>query len=567
MRIRRNFGLTLLTLLATAACVAPSASAEGPRAGYVSTVLGGSVSTFDAFTGVVGAPIPFPGNTWGVAIVPDGSTAYVADENGDSVTPIDTATNTRGTPIPAGSTPRSIGITPDGATAYVANISSNNVTPIDTATNAPGAPIPVGVGPHGIAIAPDGESVYVANIFSQDVSVIDTATNSVTATIPAGGRPYNAAITPDGATVYLTTPYTSDVLSIDTATNTANPPISIGGPAYGVAVAPDGATAYVSISNSGVIVPIDTATDAVGPPIPAGITPEGLAITPDGSTAYVTDVGNNTFKSLDLETGTAGLANPTGQAPMVIAITPNQGPVAAFDASAGNALTATFDASASADSDGTVASYAWDFGDSHTETTTEPTASHAYAQHGDYSVTLTVTDDEGCSDAFVFTGQTASCTGSASGRATQAVTFAGPTPPPTNETPVTPPAPRQAIERFTLDGPCVRRARDGKARIGLRLLLAEAGPVAIQIDRAVTAKQTGRCPKRKPGRRYNGTLRRVEALQNVNTQAVSASVRRRLTRSFELRPGLYRIAVRAYDADGGLTRGAYRWVRVIAGGR
>ncbi|HYI80726.1 MAG TPA: PKD domain-containing protein [Thermoleophilaceae bacterium] len=567
MRIRRNSGLTLLTMLATAACVAPATSAEGPRAGYVSTVLGASVSTFDAFTGVVGAPIPFPGNTWGVAIVPDGSTAYVADENGDSVTPIDTATNTRGTPIPAGSTPRSIGITPDGATAYVANRSSNNVTPIDTASNTPLPSIPVGNGPHGIAIAPDGESVYVANIFSQDVSVIDTATNSVTATIAAGGRPYNAAITPDGATLYLTTPYTSDVLSIDTATNTANPPISVGGPAYGVAVSPDGATAYVSISNSGAIVPIDTATDTVGPPIPAGVTPEGLAITPDGSTAYVTDVGNNTFTSLDLETGTPGLANPTGQAPMVIAITPNQGPVAAFDASVGDALTATFDAVASHDSDGTISSYAWDFGDGYAETTSGPSASHTYAQPGNYTVTLTVTDDEGCSDAFVFTGQTASCNDSPSGRATQTVTFAGPTAVSPSPTPAPSHDSRQAIERFTLDGPCVRRARDGKARIGLRLLLAEAGPVAIQVDRAVTAKQVGRCPKRKPGRRYTGKLRRVEAVQNVDTRAVTASVRRRLTRSFELRPGLYRIAVRAHDADGGLTRGAYRWVRVIAGRR
>jgi chitodextrinase len=281
----------------------------------------------------------------------------------------------------------------------------------------------------------------------------------------------------------------------------------------------------------------------------------------------VTDVGNNTFKSIDLGTGAAGLSHPTGQAPMVVAITPNQGPVATFDASAGDALTATFNAAASNDSDGAIASYAWDFGDGHTDTTTEPTASHTYAQHGDYNVTLTVTDDEGCSDAFVFTGQTASCTGSPSGQATHSVTFPAPPAASPSPTPAPLPASRQAIERFTLDGPCVRRARDGKARIGLRLLLAEAGSVAIQVDRAVTAKQTGRCPKRKPGRRYNGKLRRVEALQNVDTQAVTASVQRRLSRSFELRPGLYRIAVRAHDADGGLTRGAYRWVRVIAGGR
>ncbi len=49
-----------------------------------------------------------------------------------------------------GGLPWGIAITPDGTTAYVTNLS--NVTPIDTATNTPGAPITVGSVPAGIAI-------------------------------------------------------------------------------------------------------------------------------------------------------------------------------------------------------------------------------------------------------------------------------------------------------------------------------------------------------------------------------------------------------------------------------
>jgi hypothetical protein len=40
-----------------------------------------------------------------------------------------------------------------------------------------------------------------------------------------------------------------------------------------------------------------------------------------------------------------------------------------------------------------------------------------------------------------------------------------------------------------------------------------------------------------------------------------------VTRSFALRPGLYRISVRAYGPGGELTRPAYRWVRVLASRR
>ena len=51
------------------------------------------------------------------------------------------------------------------------------------------------------------------------------------------------------------------------------------------------------------------------------------------------------------------------------------------------------DAAGSADSDGTVTAYAWNFGDG--TTATGPTASHTYAAGGTYHVTLTVTDDDG----------------------------------------------------------------------------------------------------------------------------------------------------------------------------
>ena len=266
---------------------------------------------------------------------------------------------------------------------------------------------------------------------------------------------------------------------------------------------------------------------------------------------------------LDLSDGSVGAASAVGHSPIGIAITPDEAPSAAFAASSGD-LTATLDASASSDVDGSVARYAWDFGDGQTATGSQPTVVHSYAQPGTYTVTLTVTDDEGCSDAFVFTGQTAACAGSPSARVAHAVAVGATTPPASPTPPATAsPAARQAIERFTLGRRCVRPGRDGTAHVGLRLRLALPGAVALQVDRAVTDVDPQRCPKPDPERRYDGTLRRVAARQHVGTRAVAASVRRQVTAGFDLRPGLYRIAVRAYGPDGGLTRPAYRWVRVL----
>ena len=75
----------------------------------------------------------------------------------------------------------------------------------------------------------------------------------------------------------------------------------------------------------------------------------------------------------------------------------NQDPVAAFTSSCDGSGSCSFDGSTSTDSDGTVASYAWDFGDGGTASTQKPT--HAYTSTGTYTVKLTVTDNDGGTDS------------------------------------------------------------------------------------------------------------------------------------------------------------------------
>ena len=70
----------------------------------------------------------------------------------------------------------------------------------------------------------------------------------------------------------------------------------------------------------------------------------------------------------------------------------NQKPTADFTVAC-NQLSCTFNAGGSTDPDGTVASYAWTFGDATTGTGSPVT--HPYATAGTRDVTLTVTDNEG----------------------------------------------------------------------------------------------------------------------------------------------------------------------------
>lgn len=78
-----------------------------------------------------------------------------------------------------------------------------------------------------------------------------------------------------------------------------------------------------------------------------------------------------------------------------VAGAPNAAPTAAFTSACADA-TCTFDSAGSGDPDGTIAAYAWDFGDGATSAEASP--GHTYAASGTYTVELTVTDNRGKTD-------------------------------------------------------------------------------------------------------------------------------------------------------------------------
>jgi PKD repeat protein len=92
-----------------------------------------------------------------------------------------------------------------------------------------------------------------------------------------------------------------------------------------------------------------------------------------------------------------GVTNPQSlvmNAPKTVIanFTANAPPIASFTSSC-TALTCTFNGAASSDSDGTITSYAWSFGDATTGAGV--TTSHTYAAAGTYAVSLTVRDNVG----------------------------------------------------------------------------------------------------------------------------------------------------------------------------
>jgi YVTN family beta-propeller protein len=424
MRARRII-LGVLAIAASAAAIAPSALA---RDLYVANYNSDSMTVIDGATNqVVGAPVPTGAESgpWMTAVTPDGKTVYTVGWDSGNLIGIDTATKQiSGPPVPIGIHAWGIAITPDGTRAYIAT-GSGTVAAVNLQTRQViGAPTPVCAAPNAVIITPDGSRAYV--VCADSIPIIDTATNQVVGSValPAGAQPYSGAVTPDGKSVFVTD-RTGSILVIDTATNQATP-IPGGTDLLGLAITPDGKRAYAADFKANLIMVIDVATRQIVNPAVTGpgfIEPEFIAPSPDGTKVFASQPTANSMVGLTTAANQPFGPIGTGLEPGGPAFVPDQSPVAslALPAKVRPGVSATLSGAASTDPDGTVANFAWQFGDGGTAGGPAPTAAHTYAKPGSYGAVLTVTDNEGCSVALVFTGQTASCHGSPAATQTQTI--------------------------------------------------------------------------------------------------------------------------------------------------
>jgi YVTN family beta-propeller protein len=281
------------------------------RFAYVTNQGSNSVSVIDTQTNqVVGAPIPVGSEPTGIAITPDGEFAYVTNAGSSSVSVIATRTNQvvgsisvgDPTPITFGSPPGlvdypnpvGIAITPDGNSAYVINSSDtndpNDISVIDIRTNGVVGTISDGVDAAAMAISTDGQLAYVSSFPELGVlgavSLIDTNANQVVGSISVGGIASGIAAAPDGKAIYVARPFSTRILEINTQTNQVSGGITVPSFPSAIAITPDGGSAYVALGGerSQTVSAIDTETNKVVASITVGRDPGWIAIGPGPET-------------------------------------------------------------------------------------------------------------------------------------------------------------------------------------------------------------------------------------------------------------------------------------------
>ena len=257
-----------------------------------------------------------------VAVSPDGNTVYVAGNNAVSVINANTNTVVATVTIGGGES-YGIAVRPDGTRAYITQLSTNRVVVLNTATNAVVANVGVGSMPGGVAVSPDNTRVYVANYNARTVSVINAATNTVVGSpITVGNNPYGIAVGANGR-VYVANAGSGTVSVINPAANNSVTTITgVGAQPWGLALKDN--LVYVANADDRVSI-IDTQTNTVINSVQIDTAPESnthvIAVSPDGRTLYVSDLADRTLRTLTLTRGntaptvlgapTVGTPNPT----------------------------------------------------------------------------------------------------------------------------------------------------------------------------------------------------------------------------------------------------------------
>jgi hypothetical protein len=261
-----------------------------------------------------------------------------------------------------------LAVSPDGTTLFVAAVS-----------------------PGGLLSGPSGVLYQLPSTLSPNSTPLSTHPfGSIAASL---AEPFALAVSPDGTTVY------------------------VGGVGAQPTTAGNAESFVDSFKAKGLTAEKELAVPDMGAGFdPSGIT--GMAIAPDGKTLIVSGYDQNSSPNrtvahaiLLLPAGAMGPLGPRvtiaanipaeDYAPAYgaqdIAISPDQAPVAHLTPVTGTAGSpVTLDASSSTVAYGSIARYAWDFGDGHTALTTAPTVVHTYgAPSPGYGVTVTETDSAG----------------------------------------------------------------------------------------------------------------------------------------------------------------------------
>lgn len=224
------------------------------------------------------------GRPAGIVGTPDGLRMLIAYSQGIAVVDKKSRTVVDRIPLPGGSVPYGIAVTPDGKTAYVTSFvrSSAELYVVDLASKRVITSFISGAFAARVTMKPDGTQAWFTSLFDDSVTVIDVLSNTLGVRIAGIVNAWDIRFNPTGTRAYVSGPVGSgDVVSvIDTSTYTVIAKVPVGANPRTLIVTPSGRHVFVANYGADSIMQIDTATNKVVRTIVVGKKPQGFQFLP-----------------------------------------------------------------------------------------------------------------------------------------------------------------------------------------------------------------------------------------------------------------------------------------------
>jgi DNA-binding beta-propeller fold protein YncE len=260
-------------------------------------------------TGRIVQKIPLPGLSGGIAMAPDGKTAYVSGTP-ETVDPYNVTPE--GTPGKEGDVIHVLHYS--GATGKATHAGLIDVTPPDS--TPPPQDFPPTRSDHvswprDLAISPDGKTLLAALNLAHSAAIVDTASKAIQF-VETGRYPYGAAIVSDGKKGLISNEADGTVSVIDLASASEDKEITVGphlSHPEGIAADPKADRAYVAVTHQDLVRVIDTKTMeverslSVERPQGLGTAPVAVTVTGDGRRLIVADSGEDAVAVFALPAG------------------------------------------------------------------------------------------------------------------------------------------------------------------------------------------------------------------------------------------------------------------------
>ena len=215
---------------------------------YVSSEDATELSVIDTATDKVIKTLDLGRSPEGMALSRDAKTLLVAIFDIGKLDVIDTATFKIAAQVSVAK-PHGVALAPDGRTAYVGSQDvpdHNAIVVVDIPGRRVTARLPVDQTPRGLTVSPDGKSMYFTEANSADIQILDTSTNKIATQIPVGPIPHQIAFTPDHKYALAVVQATGQLAIIDAASHQVVKGVTVGKFPHWVGLTSDGNLAYVT---------------------------------------------------------------------------------------------------------------------------------------------------------------------------------------------------------------------------------------------------------------------------------------------------------------------------------